>query len=64
MTEHIMSVVQFDPEHRVRESLGDLSLHFDLFLFCHAAVERISTAQQAERLGAIGHLAGVLRGLQ
>ena len=45
VTEHIVSVVQFDPEHRVGESLGDLSLHFDLFLFSHAAGERTSTAQ-------------------
>jgi len=59
VTEHIVSVVQFDPEHRVGEGLGDLALHFDLFLFRHAAREGISTAQQAERLaaGVIGAVA-------
>src|SRR4051794_40377888 len=36
VAEHVMSVVKFDAEHRVREGLGDLTLHLDLLLFGHA----------------------------
>src|SRR6476646_1046404 len=37
MAEHLMFVVEFDPEHGVGEGLGDLALHLDLLLFAHAA---------------------------
>src|SRR4051794_27648627 len=37
VAEHVVSVVEFDPEHRVREGLGDLALHLYLLLFGHAS---------------------------
>jgi hypothetical protein len=37
VAENLVVVVEFDPEHRVREGLGYLALHLDLLLFAHAA---------------------------
>src|SRR5262245_35974455 len=48
VTEHVMPVVEFDPEHRIREGLGDLALHLDLLLFGHA-LRRVSDAVEGGR---------------
>src|SRR5918998_4126678 len=37
VAEHLVPVVQLDPEHRVGQGLGDLALELDLLLLGHRA---------------------------